>query len=298
MEHEGENSEDMNNNFKKDETMLKYEEETGKYAVWRGIVTEGYKKWAKGEKVYNRDKERISLYVAEETKNEWQEFIKNSNYSTISKLIRESVKVFIDENPLNNSGINTLNSQTISNISHALKEPLTTIKGYSQLLLENYRENLNENVLETIRNIFDQSILLESKIIGFLDDIQVESPKYDILLIEDDLATIRLIKSYFESKGYMCKGVVSGSKGIEELRNSTPKLILLDIILPDLSGYDICKTIKSDKEYKKIPVFFLTAIAGSEVEKNLKETGADGYILKPFNFSDFEVIFNIIDKKG
>ena len=129
MKREGEKSEEMNDDFKKDEAMRKYEQETGKYAVWRGIVTEGYKKWAKGEKVYNRDKERISLYVSEETKNEWQEFIKNSSYSTISKLIRESVKVFIEENPLNNSGINMLNSQTISNISHALKEPLTTIKG-------------------------------------------------------------------------------------------------------------------------------------------------------------------------
>ena len=281
----------------KSEEMERYENETGKYAIWRGIITEGYKKWAKGEKVYNRDKERISLYVSEDTKNDWQEFIKNSNYSTISKLIRESVKIFIDENPNSESGINKLNSQTISNISHALKEPLTSIKGYSQLLLENYRETLNDNILSTIRNIFDQSILLENKIIGFLDDIQVESPKYDILLIEDDLATIRLITSYFESKGYVCKGVVSGSKGIEELKNSTPKLILLDIILPDLSGYDICKTIKSDKEYKKIPVFFLTAIAGSEVEKNLDETHADGYILKPFNFSDFEVIFDIINEK-
>ena len=286
LEHEGDKSEDM----------IRYENETGKYAIWRGIITEGYKKWAKGEKVYNRDKERISLYVSEETKNEWQEFIKNSNYSTISKLIRESVKTFIEENPSRESGLNKLNSQTISNISHALKEPLTSIKGYSQLLLENYKNVLNENILSTIRNIFDQSILLENKIIGFLDDIQVESPKYDILLIEDDLATIRLITSYFESKGYVCKGVVSGSKGIEELKNAEPKLILLDIILPDLSGYDICKTIKSDKEYKRIPVFFLTAIAGSEVEKNLEETGADGYILKPFNFSDFEVVFDIIDE--
>ena len=282
----------------KSEEMEQYENETGKYAIWRGIITEGYKKWSKGEKVYNRDKERISLYVSEETKNDWQEFIKNSDYSTISKLIRESVRIFIEENPSSDSGINQLNTQTISNISHALKEPLTSIKGYSQLLLENYKESLNKNILSTIRNIFDQSILLENKIIGFLDDIQVESPKYDILLIEDDLATIRLITSYFESKGYICKGVVSGSKGIEELKNSTPKLILLDIILPDLSGYDICKTIKSDKEYKKIPVFFLTAIAGSEVEKNLDETHADGYILKPFNFSDFDVIFDIINEKG
>ncbi|MFW9894624.1 MAG: DNA-binding response regulator, partial [Candidatus Thorarchaeota archaeon] len=60
--------------------------------------------------------------------------------------------------------------------------------------------------------------------------------------------------------------------------------------------YDICKTIKSDKEYKNIPVYFLTAIAGSEVEKNLEETKADGYILKPFNFTDFEVIFKILEE--
>ncbi|MHA1491499.1 MAG: response regulator, partial [Promethearchaeota archaeon] len=70
----------------------------------------------------------------------------------------------------------------------------------------------------------------------------------------------------------------------------------LDIILPDLSGYEICKTIKSNNEYKKIPVYYLTAIAGSEVKKNLKDTGADGYILKPFNFSDFKIIFNILKK--
>jgi CheY-like chemotaxis protein len=189
-----------------------------------------------------------------------------------------------------------LDPKAISNISHTLKEPLTSIKGNSQLLIENYREKLNGQVLETVKNIFEQSVLLEKKIINILDNIKVE-PEHEVLLIEDDLATIRLIKSYFESKGYKCKGVVSGSKGLEELGNAIPKLILLDIILPDLSGYDICKTIKSDKEYKNIPVFFLTAIAGSEVQKNLEETKADGYILKPFNFSDFEIIFEILNNK-
>ena len=128
-----------------------------------------------------------------------------------------------------------------------------------------------------------------------LDNITIES-KYDVLLIEDDLATIRLITSYFDSKGFKCKGVVSGSKGLEELGNIIPKLILLDIILPDLSGYDICKKIKSDKNWANIPVYFLTAIAGPEVEKNLKNTKANGYILKPFNLTDFEVILDIMNK--
>ena len=55
--------------------MLQYEDETGKYAVWRGIVTEGFKKWKAGEKIYSRDKERISLYVSDETKESWTDFI-------------------------------------------------------------------------------------------------------------------------------------------------------------------------------------------------------------------------------
>ncbi|MFX0038567.1 MAG: response regulator [Promethearchaeota archaeon] len=276
--------------------MKEYEKITGRYAIWRGVITEGFRKWRRGEKIYQREKERISLYVSDDTKSKWLNYTRDDGDLTISKLIREAVSYYI-ESKSNESAHNLsrLNPQTISNISHTLKEPLTSIKGYSQLLLENYKEQLNDQVLETVNNIFEQSILLEKRIINILDNMKVES-KYDVLLIDDDLATIRLITSIFDSKGYKCKGVISGSKGLEELGNTTPKLILLDIILPDLSGYDICKTIKSDKEWSKIPLFFLTAIAGSEVEKNLKDTKADGYILKPFNFSDFEIIFDILRK--
>jgi CheY-like chemotaxis protein len=287
---------DLNNEEVKDLIKI-YEDQTSKYAEWRGTVTEGFKKWLKGEKIYDRDKERISLYVSEDTKTNWQNFKETHDYSTISALIRDSVDYYIErKSDLLNGGLKGLNEKTISNISHALKEPLTTIKGFSQLLLENYKEELDEDVLSTIKNIFDQSMLLESKIINILDNIKTEDiePQYDILLIEDDLATIRLLTSYFESKGYKCKGVVSGTKGLEEIRAGIPKLILLDVILPDISGYEICKMIKEHAKYKEVPVFLLTAIPGSEVEKKMAETKANGYILKPFDFSDFEILFQYI----
>jgi len=279
--------------------MNQYEEETTKYAIWRGSITEGFIRWLKGEKVYTRAKERISLYVAEDVKDDWQNFIntnKNS-FPTFSELIRQSVNSFIEDSSRVSSELSKLNPTTLSNISHALKEPLTSIKGYSQLLLESedYRGKLSNHVEETIKNIFDQSNLLENIIKNFLDNIKPDIAPYDILLIEDDLATIRLITSYFESKKYVCKGVVSGTKGLEELRRTIPKVILLDIILPDLSGYDICHTIKTDNDFKKIPVFFLTAISASEVKKHLRTSLADGYILKPFNFSDFNIIFEILN---
>ncbi|MFW9819168.1 MAG: response regulator [Candidatus Thorarchaeota archaeon] len=274
--------------------MKQYENGTDKYAIWRGSITEGFKKWLKGEKIYDRDKERISLYVSEETKQQWQDFKEKNEYSTISALIRESVDYYIEQkSDLLSDKLQRMDDKTISNISHALKEPLTTIKGFSQLLLENYANELDEDILLTIKNIFDQSLLLENKIINILDNIWSEEPhpQYDVLLIEDDLATIRLLTSYFESKGYKCKGVVSGTKGIEQIRAGLPKLILLDIILPDISGYEICKMIKEHEKYKDIPVYLLTAIPGGEVEKKMDDIKADGYILKPFDFSDFEVVF-------
>ncbi|MFW9968712.1 MAG: response regulator [Candidatus Odinarchaeota archaeon] len=279
------------------ELVKQYEDGTDKYAIWRGSITEGFKKWLKGEKIYDRDKERISLYVSEETKQQWQDFKESHDYSTISALIRESVDYYIEQkSDLLSDKLQRMDDKTISNISHALKEPLTTIKGFSQLLLENYADELNEEILVTIKNIFDQSLLLENKIINILDNIATAEPhpQYDILLIEDDLATIRLLTSYFESKGYKCKGVVSGTKGIDEIRGGAPKLILLDIILPDISGYEICKMIKEHEKYKTIPVYLLTAIPGSEVEKRMGEIKADGYILKPFDFSDFELVFQYL----
>jgi len=285
------------NSEKAKKLMREYEETTDKYANWRGNITEGFMKWLKGEKIYDREKERISLYVADKTKEEWSEFIKThkDKYNTISKLIRESVNYFIkQESTLINEDLHRLDNQTLTNISHALKEPLTSIKGFSQLLIENYRDEMEENVFDTIQNIFNQSLLLENKIITILDNIKTETSQYDILLIEDDLATIRLLTSYFESKGFSCKGVVSGTKGLEELASNPPKLVLLDIILPDYSGYDICKRIKASKELQNISVYLLTAIPGSEVEKNLEDSNADGYILKPFDFSDFEVIFQYL----
>ena len=285
------------NSEKAKKLMREYEETTDKYANWRGNITEGFMKWLKGEKIYDREKERISLYVADKTKEEWSEFIKThkDKYNTISKLIRESVNYFIkQESTLISEDLHKIDNQTLTNISHALKEPLTSIKGFSQLLIENYRDEMEENVFDTIQNIFNQSLLLENKIITILDNIKTETSQYDILLIEDDLATIRLLTSYFESKGFSCKGVVSGTKGLEELASNPPKLVLLDIILPDYSGYDICKRIKASKELQNISVYLLTAIPGSEVEKNLEDSNADGYILKPFDFSDFEVIFQYL----
>ena len=267
-----------------------YQAETGKHAVWLDRITVGFKNWLKGEKIYDRAKERISFYLNGERKEKWNEFLKNHEDYNFSKLIREGVDFYID----NHSNLFSKNFQKVRTISHSLKEPLTTIKGFSQLLLDSYQGELSEEVILTIRSILNQSLQLERKILGLLDEVSSEPQEVDILLIEDDSATIRLINTYFEKKGYTCRGIENGARAMEELNLIKPKLVLLDIILPDISGYDICKILKKDEKLKSIPVIFLTAVPGSEVKENLEETGADGYLLKPFNISDLQQLFKYL----
>jgi len=243
---------------------------------------------------YNQDKERISLYISKHAKEEWQTFAKSNDFSTLSKLIREALRFYIQCRGLN-----------LPSLSHSLKEPLTSIKGYLQLIIETSGDSLSDNVDSIIRNVLNQCSILENKIVDYLDKFEPESDDldlnevidYDLLLIEDDAETVNLLTSYFDSIGISCKGILSGFKGLKELKRYTPKLVLLDILLPDINGYEILKRMKADNKLKKIPVFFLTAIPGAEVEKKAGELGAAGAILKPFNLTDFDVIHKYLKKK-
>ena len=87
---------------------------------------------------------------------------------------------------------------------------------------------------------------------------------------------------------------MTGLKGFDELNKSVPRLILLDIILPDISGYDICKDIKSHEKYKTIPVYYLTAVPSFKVKEKMKETNADGFILKPFDLKNLTFLFDYL----
>ena len=82
--------------LKKTRDMEIFERETGKKAIWRGTITESFKKWQKGESDLELDKERISLYISKDVKDEWINFAENNEYSTLSKLIREALKFFIE----------------------------------------------------------------------------------------------------------------------------------------------------------------------------------------------------------
>jgi DNA-binding response OmpR family regulator len=103
-----------------------------------------------------------------------------------------------------------------------------------------------------------------------------------IALIEDDSDLYSLLKYNLEKEGFTLVGSQTGKGAIELCRRERPDLILLDIMLPDSDGLDICKGIRSHSELAHLPVIFLTARA-SETDRIVGlELGANDYIVKPF----------------
>ena len=103
-----------------------------------------------------------------------------------------------------------------------------------------------------------------------------------IVLIEDDADLYALLKYNLEKEGFTMVGSQTGKGAVDLCRRERPDLILLDIMLPDSDGLDICKGIRSNTELSHIPVIFLTARA-SETDRIVGlELGANDYIVKPF----------------
>lgn len=84
------------------------------------------------------------------------------------------------------------------------------------------------------------------------------STPYDVLIISDDPTTIRLITSYFEMSEYTCKGFDSDIKALKYMETNLPRIILMDEILHDTSGFELLRKLKSDERLKDVPInFFL-----------------------------------------
>ena len=272
--------------------MKNYEKETGNSAILNASITNDFKKWLRKEKNYEKDKKRVTILVSEDTKDRWQDFAeeRKKKFSTISKLIRKAVDFYIEHE----SGF--VSKKTVSQLSYELKEPLTAIKGYTHLIIENFRDRLDTDILFKIKEVYDQSLIIEKIISDSLEKQITKDSMYEILIVDDEESTNKVLIDFFRFKGYRTKAVSSGSKAFAELKKNTPKIILLDILLPETTGYDLCKKIKSRENLKDVQIFFITAVPRNEVEERISETKANGYFLKPFNFPEFEILFKYLSK--
>ncbi|MBA2565127.1 MAG: diguanylate cyclase, partial [Gemmatimonadetes bacterium] len=103
-----------------------------------------------------------------------------------------------------------------------------------------------------------------------------------ILVVDDDPSILETLTTMLRFKGYATHVASSGKRALEAVHQFSPDLILLDIMLPDIDGYEICRRVKSDKETQDIPVLIVSARTRREEVVNLLELGANDYITKPF----------------
>jgi DNA-binding response OmpR family regulator len=106
--------------------------------------------------------------------------------------------------------------------------------------------------------------------------------KNRILIVEDEESLLKLESILLSAKGYMVTGVMDGRSALEEISVNKPDLVLLDIMLPEMDGFEVCRRIKENSETSAIPVIMLTARKNSQDYVRGKEVGADAYITKPF----------------
>jgi len=108
----------------------------------------------------------------------------------------------------------------------------------------------------------------------------METKARNILLIEDDQFLSSLLKTKLEKLGYVVQAIYDGLSALDYLKDNKPDLILLDIILPGLSGFEVLKKIKDDAKTKPIPVIIISNLGQEEDVKIGKEMGAVEYFIK------------------
>jgi twitching motility two-component system response regulator PilG len=106
--------------------------------------------------------------------------------------------------------------------------------------------------------------------------------KNRILVVEDEESLLKLESILLTSKGYSVTGVMDGRSALEEIARSKPDLVILDIMLPEMDGFEVCRQIKGNPETSYIPVVMLTAKKSSQDLARGRQVGADEYITKPF----------------
>ena len=107
-----------------------------------------------------------------------------------------------------------------------------------------------------------------------------------IFIIEDEPSIIQLVQHNLEKNGFLVSSSLNGNDGLKELKKFQPDLLLLDWMLPDLSGIEICKNIRKDNSFKNLPVIMLTAKGEEEDKIKGLDSGVDDYLTKPFSFNE------------
>jgi len=106
-----------------------------------------------------------------------------------------------------------------------------------------------------------------------------------ILVVDDEKQFLEMMTIRFEANGYEVITATDGKEGLTKAKSENPDIILLDVMMPEIDGFEVCKLLKNDERYSGIPIIICTAMAQTADLETSKKAGADAYVTKPFDHS-------------
>ena len=119
-------------------------------------------------------------------------------------------------------------------------------------------------------------------------DVGIGRKPASILIVDDTAANLQVLAGMLEERGYVTRPVTSGKMALQAAQNDPPDLVLLDITMPDMDGYEVCTRMKADEKLKDIPVIFISALHETLDKVKGFSVGGLDYVTKPFQFEEVQ----------
>ena len=178
------------------------------------------------------------------------------------------------------------NNETYSKVADTLRLSHGHIKDVASVLWHRLSDAFGEKIA---KNNFRQVIQALSSTPNYIQEKisanntnKASDSTGNILIIDDLIENLRFLENLLIKHGYKVRTATNGKMALKTIRHNPPDLILLDILMPEMDGYQVCQALKADKKTSEIPVIFLSAL--DEVNEKIKafEVGGLDYITKPF----------------
>jgi len=121
-----------------------------------------------------------------------------------------------------------------------------------------------------------------------MEDSTVQPPVPSIMVVDDSPANLRLLTGMLKERGYKVRPVANGKFALQTAKHDPPDLILLDIIMPEMNGYEVCECLKADEQLSGIPVIFISALNETMDKVKAFKVGGVDYVTKPFQFEEVQ----------
>lgn len=113
-----------------------------------------------------------------------------------------------------------------------------------------------------------------------------DQPRARVLVVDDEPDLVRILQFGLKAAGYEVESASDGQEGLKKAREMKPDIILLDLMLPKLDGYKVCRLLKFDERYKHIPIMILSARTQEGDQTLAHEMGANRFMTKPYDFQE------------